>query len=714
MAAGMLDGSAVAAARATPMRVAPTAAKPDQILLQADQIIYDTKARIVTAKGHVEIADDTRVLLADQVSYDEAKDLVTADGHVSLQDENGNVAFADHVELTQDLREGALQGLSALIGPNGRLAAQTGQRIGGRYLVADGAVFTPCKICRENGDRMPLWQVRAARVVHDAVNHEIYFDDAVFEFLGTPVLFLPFFSEADPTVTRKSGVLLPEVGSSSYLGSYLKVPYYITLNPSQDLTVDPFLTTRAGVVLQTEYRQRWDNGGGLWLQGTLGYDPGAVGKPGESEWVSSLFGSGRIPLTDTWRAGFDVQLTSNETYLKRYEISYADRLTSDIFTDDVEGRSRMAATAYFFQSLRATDVTAQVPLALPVLEYTYIPDSKVWGGRLKIDTSALMLTRDVGTNLTRGSADVDWRRPFITDDGQLITFESFLRSDLYYVTDAQFDVPTATKNTETIGRALGLAMLEWRYPFVGTVGLPDTTVVFEPIVQLIGATVGGNPSNLPDEDSTTFEFDETNLFNPNLSPGLDLWTGGPRSNVGGRVSAILPHGYVEATLGEDFRLLPDPSLPPGSGVDGTKSDTVGQFKFEFPPNISLTDQFSIDPRDGTIRRNEVYLRAKLGRSSVDLSYLKLPASAADPTIGEQEQINLNATVVLFGNWGVFGEERRDLAKNQNLESAIGIKYEDDCFVAELGFQRRDTATLNLKASSDVIFRLGLKSGLTGG
>jgi LPS-assembly protein len=81
-------------------------------------------------------------------------------------------------------------------------------------------------------------------------------------------------------------------------------------------------------------------------------------------------------------------------------------------------------------------------------------------------------------------------------------------------------------------------------------------------------------------------------------------------------------------------------------------------------------------------------------------------------LGEQEQINLNTTLLLYRNWGIFGEARRDLAKGQMLESSIGITYDDECFVVSLGFHRRDTATLNLKPSSSVIFRIGLKTGYT--
>src|SRR4029077_20354647 len=114
--------------------------------------------------------------------------------------------------------------------------------------------------------------------------------------------------------------LLPDVGTIGSPGALVKIPYYLAHLPTRHLTLDPFLASNAGAVLQTEYRERWGEGG-LWLQGTLGYDSSASGKPGESIWMSSLFGSGRIRLTDSWRAGFDVQLSSNKTYLKRYEFS---------------------------------------------------------------------------------------------------------------------------------------------------------------------------------------------------------------------------------------------------------------------------------------------------------------------------------------------------------------------------------------------------------
>ena len=119
----------------------------DQVLLQADQIVYDGDAETVAAIGHVEIVDQGRILNADNVTYDQKTDTVTANGHVALTDSSGNVAFADHVVLTQGMRDGALSGFGALIGENGRLAAADARRINGNTVIANHTVYTPCKIC---------------------------------------------------------------------------------------------------------------------------------------------------------------------------------------------------------------------------------------------------------------------------------------------------------------------------------------------------------------------------------------------------------------------------------------------------------------------------------------------------------------------------------------------------------------------------------------
>ena len=383
-------------AQAAQLRVtAPKAPSKDvPMLLEADEIVYDSEAKTVSAVGHVEISDDGRTLLAERVDYDQASDTVTARGHVSIIDTKGNVAFADHVVLTDHMRDGVLQGFGALIGKTGRLAAHSAQRINGNVVIANHTVYSPCKICNQPGQRTPLWQVKAERVIYDQTKHKVRFRSATIEVEGVPVAWVPAFSVPDPTVRYSSGLLTPEVGNSTKIGYFARLPVYLSLSQSQDLTVAPMFSTSGGELLEMEYRNRW-NSGGLWFQGSGAYNPngGLSGSPG-AQTYGHIFGSGRQAFSDDWRAGLDVQATSNSGYMRFYDISFLDRLTNDLFLEGTPGRSRFSLASYYFQGLRSTDVTARIPFILPRLEFSYIPVHKVAGGAFRFDLNGVAIGRD--------------------------------------------------------------------------------------------------------------------------------------------------------------------------------------------------------------------------------------------------------------------------------------------------------------------------------
>ena len=227
-------------------------AKNAPMLLEADEVVYDSEAKTVSAVGHVEITDDGRTLMAERVDYDQAKDIVTARGHVSIADTKGNVVFADHVVLTDHMRDGALSGFGALLGKTGRLAAHSAERINGTTVIARHTAYSPCKICNQPGQRTPLWQVKAERVVYDQTKHKVRFTSATVEVVGVHVACLPAVSVADPTVRYATGLLTPEVGNSTKIGYFTRLPVYVSLSSSQDMTVAPMITTLGGDVLEVE------------------------------------------------------------------------------------------------------------------------------------------------------------------------------------------------------------------------------------------------------------------------------------------------------------------------------------------------------------------------------------------------------------------------------------------------------------------------------
>ncbi len=694
--------------RLPPPKPAAATSVPMPMLLQADEVVYNGDDKTVAAVGHVEINDQGRTLLAERVEYNQITDTVTAFGHVSITDAKGNVAFSDHVVLSDHMRDGALSGFGALIGKNGRLAASNAQRIGGTMVIARRAAYTPCEICNKPGaSRTPLWQVKAERVVYDQNKHKVHFSNATVEVKGVPVAWLPFVSVPDPTVRYSTGLLTPEVGNSTKIGYFIRTPIYIEMDSTQDMTIAPMVSTSGGEVLEAEYRARWNNGG-LWFQGSGAYNPngGLSGSPG-AQTYGHLFGSGRFALGDNWRTGFDIQTASNIAYMRFYDISLLDRLVNDLFIEATPGRSRFALTSYYFQGLRSTDVAARIPYVLPKLEFSWIPTRKVVGGSLRFDLNGVAIGRDNQRNDQRMTGEINWKKPFVVANGQLWTVVLDGRADAYH-----FDFPAGTPRTtdSNIQRGTAYAALDWRWPFVASGG-NGRSYVIQPIAQVIAQPYGGNPTGLRIEDSQAFEFDDNNLFSFNQVPGYDLLETGPRANVGMMAEAIFPGGQIEAQAGQTYRLKPDPKFTAFSGNSGTSSDLVGSLSVKFP-HLDITDRIDVDRGNGNVRRHEIYVTGSYNRSSVQVSYVQLPTSVVSVGLPSREQVNAQADLNLWGNWQAFGAIQRDLQANQFLNTEWGLGYEDECLAISLAYRRKFTqdVILGVPRSTSVILRFSLKTG----
>ena len=699
------------AATATPASAPCQAAGERQVLLRADTVEYDGNAKTVAAVGHTEIDDQGCILLADRVTYDQDDDKVTASGHVSLTDEHGNVLFVDNLVLTDRLRNGVLNGFGALIGKNGRLAAASAQRINGTMVIANRAVYSPCKICNQPGHRTPLWQVKAERVVYDQNEHKVRFTNARLEAFGVPILYSPYLSMPDPTVRYSSGFLTPDVGNSSKFGYFARLPYYFALSPTHDLTITPMISSLGGDVLEGEYRQRWDNSG-MWLQASAAYQSdGGLGNVGTgSQFYDHIFGSGRFDMGGDWRSGFDLQLTNNSAYMRFYDISFLDRLTSSLFVENDSGRSRLSLAGFFFQGLRATDAVSAIPVAAPLLEYSFIPSRDVLGGQMRLDINGVALSRGDSINQQRLSSELRWNLPLVGPLGQLWTFTADVRGDGY-----RLETPTATatlaKGDTYVSRAIPYASLDWRWPFIAQGG-GDRSYILEPIAQFVAQPYGGNPIGLRNEDSTDFEFSDTNIFSVNQLPGYDLVESGPRGNFGFNAEALFPGGEVQAQMGQTFRLKPDPVLAGIAGEKGTASDVVGLMSVKFP-HLSINDRLDFDRGNGSINRHEVYVTGSYSQSSFQLAYVQLPASTA-LALPSREEATAQADINIWSSWHGFAAARRDLLSNQFIDTEYGLGYEDECLAISLAYRRRYTSdlVLGLPPSTAVILRLQFKTGST--
>ena len=653
------------------------------ILFSADEVVSDEALGIVTARGNVEISQGGRTLLSDTVSYNRRSGVVTASGNVRLLEVDGTTYFAEYVELSDDLRDGFIRDIGVLMADRTRIAAASGTRRDGRITVFRKAVFSPCELCRDDPSKAPLWQLKADEVIHDQEERSLTYRDAHLEFYGVPVAYTPYFKHPDPTVDRQSGFLAPTFGNSSALGVTLEVPYYWNIAPDRDLTFEPIITTKQSVVLAGKYRELFPKGvtrfGG---SATIADREKANGETESNEFRGHVDSLGRFAINDSWRWGFDLERASDDTYLRLYNFSNTSTLTSNLSTEYLRGRDYLAVNGLVYQGLRDNSNNEELPIVVPLIDYNFLSEPDSLGGRYSLDTNIGVLSRIEGRDTRRLSVQGGWELPFVGPAGDLYRVMANVQADGYWVdnfdSDSQEVNPPGNFDSDLVGRFFPQVALQWRYPLARAEDWGDQ--VIEPVVQLVGAPDWANNDDIPNEDSTDFEFDDSNLLSLNRFPGVDRVDPGSRIDYGVQwdmSSAFI--GEVSAFAGQSYRFENDDAFAAGSGLEDNLSDVVGRIRLVPQEDIDVSYRFRLDKDDLAAERHELDLSVGPPALDLDLSYVFLSDDLSTDEFDTREELAFRLSSQLNENWSIAGAHRRDLQENDALSTAVGLTYQDECF-----------------------------------
>jgi LPS-assembly protein len=685
---------------------APGSAEDNQtVIFRADEVSHDRDLGIVVATGNVEMVQDERVLLADTVSYNQRTDVVTATGNVSLLEPSGDVIFADHAELTGDFRDGVIENIRILMSDDGRLAAAGGRRSSGNITEMRKAVYSPCRTCVSPTSLTPLWQIKAAKVVHNQQRQVVEYTDAFMEFFGLPVAYTPYFSHPDPTVKRRSGFLAPRYGSHSSLGLILETPYYFNIAPDRDATFRPIITTQEGPVLAGEYRQRFADGK-MVLDASATHASTDRGREG---FRGHFFADTDFDLSRTWRTGGEVRLASDDTYLRRYGFDSTDVLTNRVFLEGFRHRSYASVRGYHWRGLRQQDDASTTPIVAPLVDYSVIGEPGWGGGRWQADANMMVLTRTAGTDSRRLSLLSGWQLPHVARSGEVYNLWGTLQTDAYFIDDFQEPgKPVGSTSSGLAGRVFPRVGLDWRYPFARQSG--GFTQIVEPVAGVALSPHGGNPRKIPNEDSQDLEFDDTNLLSSNRFTGLDRVEGGQRVHYGLRMGVYgAQGGFSSFFLGQSYRLRDDDTFARGSGLSDHFSDIVGSVQLRPRQYLDLLYRFRLDKDDFSPRRNEVVMSAGPPALNISLNYLFLEDSVAQGEFGQREEITGLISSRITPDWRVAAFTRRDLDRNSTLNHGFQLAYLCDCFNATLTYTRTFTQDRDIRPSNTIFLRLFFKN-----
>ncbi|HRD77574.1 MAG TPA: LPS assembly protein LptD, partial [Hyphomicrobiaceae bacterium] len=505
------------------------------LLLNADELIYDTKNNRVIARGNVEAYYNDYILTADQIVYDQTANTLTAEGNALLKEPNGNVVRGQRLIASVDFTEAFVQSLSIVARDDTRIVAERATRRDGNVSEYERAKFTPCK---SDGTSPPLWCLSAARIVHDQRAATLTYQDAQFELFGVPILYMPYFQHADPTVKRRTGFLLPEIRHSTQLGYQIEVPYFFALAPNYDFLFHPLYTSKQGILWQGDWRHRvqWGQVSGQYTVKLAGIDQDdqderAAG-PLASRWRGSLETKALFSLSSWWSFGWDVTLESDDSFRRFYKLDsilQTDRVNS-VFLVGLSERNYFGMHLYHFGGLLLDDTPHAESRVHPVIDYDYVFNRSVLGGEMSFSANALSLSRSDGTDMTRGNFEARWRRQIIDGIGQVFTPYLAVRGDLYRYTNYTDPNTLLPVPEDSIARAMGTAAMTYAYPFVAHTHVGSHVV--EPTAQIIYRPARVTQRVLPDEDARSLIFDDTLLFDYDKFSGWDRIETGTRANVG--------------------------------------------------------------------------------------------------------------------------------------------------------------------------------------
>ena len=680
-----------------------------QVLMNADDLTYDENTGIVTARGSVELSQGERILVADLISYDQNTDTVTASGNVSLVEPSGEVIFSNYAVLENELKTGFIENLRVLLSDGSRMAANRAERSGDQRKTMEKAVFSPCSLCREDPTRAPLWQIKAAQVIHHEARGDIEYRDAVLELFGVPVMYTPYMVHPDPTVDRRSGLLTPTLGHSDELGFIYGQPFFYTINEASDVEVEPIFYAREGLIVRSHYRQAFSNGQ-IDLKTTTGILQDRSPVTDDEGVQASADLEGRFSLSDTWRTGFDFEQASKRTYLRRFRLGNEEVLTSRLFLEGFRSRNYASINAFKFQGLRAGDNRARQPTVLPQAQYSFVGEPDPYGGRFQFDASALSLTRESGADSRKLSLTSGWSLPHYAPAGDVYTLTASVQSDIYSA-----DNPTgatsglASADEAVTGRVFPQLGLNWRFPFVKITRGSSQTI--EPVINFVAGPNGGNSSDIPNEDSQAFEFDDTNIFELNRFEGTDRVTTGGRVDYGLKAALFdTDLGASQIFVGQSYQLWGNSAFDSGSGLDTDLSDYVGRVQLAPAEWLDLLFRFRLDKDSFKPRRSELGLRIAQPRYSVVVDYVLLDEQLSTTNFGNREQLDLSVNLRLNKYWSTSARLVQDFSNSSNRTriSSLGFAYSDECFTFGIEYERRDLRDADIEPEDRVTLRINFK------
>ena len=228
-----------------PLYSEPVDAGSTEIRSDTTRIIKDG---VTEFAGNVEIVRDSRSISGDVVTYDDAGGKFDVRGNATIWDA-GVIWQGQHglFDLSSDIGQ-LKQGNYWLTGGRGRGYAELLESDRNENIsTLQNVDYTTC------ATHKPDWRFSASTIKLDQDAGRGEATHALLKVRDVPVFYFPYIN-FPLNNKRKSGFLMPTIGTSNESGFDIKLPYYFNLAPNHDATFSPRRLAKRGTMFGGQYR----------------------------------------------------------------------------------------------------------------------------------------------------------------------------------------------------------------------------------------------------------------------------------------------------------------------------------------------------------------------------------------------------------------------------------------------------------------------------
>jgi LPS-assembly protein len=356
----------------TPPQTAPPAAvasSPVDTSSAKLVIKADYKERlddIITASGNVEIRYGDIILYADQVVFDEKTKDVLAVGHVSLI--RPDEAFvADRFSLNLDTALGKADNVVGLVQPQYRYESIELERKSPDLFSLGKSTITGCS------QPVPRWKFSVSRA-NFMRDEYIEMWNPVLRIKDVPVLYLPYLKYPLHR-DRATGFLIPRIGYSGRKGFALSQQFYWTIARNMDATFSLDYYSSKGAGGGIEYRYLFPGGSGGQLNAFyFVYRAPAVGVKPDNAFILRWRHNQDLPGEIDFVANVDYQ--NSFAFSREFDNNFGRALSynrsSQVYLTKNWGASNISLRVSRFETTFPAWKYARISQSLPQINYSLL------------------------------------------------------------------------------------------------------------------------------------------------------------------------------------------------------------------------------------------------------------------------------------------------------------------------------------------------------